>query len=142
MIPPANSRSCVLSAVPHCCTSQDTCRYEDIRLEANARSNIEGGLVAKHLEILSSGDMLVLRVVEASFHEGCPVEGSRRMEAIQLEILEKIAVQCWACYTGGFDLSGCTCWWWRSCKLFEGRVEGQEDCHRVVYGVSQLLGGS
>lgn len=64
------------------------------------------------------------------------------MEAIQLEILEKIAVECCACDTGGFDLSGCSAWWWCSCKLLEGSVEGQEYCHRVVCSVSQLLGGS
>ena len=86
--------------------------------------------------------MLVLRVVEAGSHEGCPVEGSRRMETIQLEILEEIAVQRCTCYTGGFDLSGCTAWWWCSFILLEGSVEGQKYCHRVVYSVGQLLGGS
>lgn len=123
-------------------TSEFEIRYEDIRLEANAGSNVERGLVAKHFYTLSSGDVLVLSVVETCSHEGCPVELSRKVEAIQLEILKKIAIQRCVCYTGSFDLSSCTAWRWCGFILLKGSVEGQEDCHRVVYGISQLLGGA
>ena len=98
---------CLVSAAASL-RSLATCRYKDIRLKANARSNIERRLVAKHLKILSSGQLLVLRVVEACSLERGPVERRRMMEAIQLEILEKIAVECCTCYTGGFDLTGCS----------------------------------
>ena len=64
------------------------------------------------------------------------------MEAVYLEVLEKVAVQCCACYTRGLDLSGCTAWGWGSCKLLESSVEGQKDCHRIIYGIGQLLRGS
>lgn len=64
------------------------------------------------------------------------------MEAIQLEILEKIAVQRWICCTGGFDLSGFNTWWWCSFELLECSVQGQENRERIVYGIGQLLRGS
>ena len=64
------------------------------------------------------------------------------MDAIQLEILKKIAVQIYTCCRTCFDLSCCSARRWRRQKLFEGKVKRQKNRYRIVGSISQLLGGA